>query len=152
RHALEVLRARYGLATNSDVIRFALRTFAALPRHECKTAIAPPIRRHPVAKGGAQTCARTMIYLSDDDRHALAVLRARYGLATNSQAIRFALRTFAALPPQASVTATAPPPPVLSSLPDTAQQEERAILTEQLTASQEELRVMQEQLNQTQQE
>lgn len=36
--------------------------------------------------------SRTTIYLSATDRHALAVLQARYGLATMSDALRLAVR------------------------------------------------------------
>src|SRR5262245_10908355 len=40
---------------------------------------------------------RTTIYLDDTDRHALTEIQARYGLSTFSTALRFALRTMAAL-------------------------------------------------------
>jgi hypothetical protein len=95
---------------------------------------------------------RTTMYFSEHDRKVLEKLCARYGFATNSQAIRFALRTAAALPTQHSVPVPEPLPPAPPSVSCSHHQEEIVILTEKLAASQEEMRLMQEELTQTQQE
>ena len=46
----------------------------------------------------AMNTKRTTIYLDEKDRQALTTLQARYGMATLSDVIRFALRTLAAQP------------------------------------------------------
>jgi hypothetical protein len=51
---------------------------------------------------------RTNIFLADEDMAAIARIRARYGLSTSSDAIRFALRVVA----QGELAVT--PPPALS--------------------------------------
>lgn len=41
------------------------------------------------------TMKRTNIFLADEDQAAIELLRARFGLSTSSDAIRFALRVLA---------------------------------------------------------
>jgi len=119
---------------------------------------------------------RTTIYLDDRDRQALRLLQDRYGMASLSDVIRFALRTLAAEhgrvsqkpvrpdfgltgseslrhspvlaePNSLSVTSTAAPASALA-----LQGEAVEILSEKLRGTQEELALTQEELARTQDE
>src|SRR5262245_53912559 len=121
------------------------------------------------------TTKRTTIYLDEKDRQALTTLQARYGMATLSDVIRFALRTLAAQPEregsfpetpsqglprnnevqllQLPLTESVPLPIsrgaiVIPGPPD----EDVALLNEKLQGTQEELAVVHEELARTQEE
>jgi hypothetical protein len=121
------------------------------------------------------TAKRTTIYLEEKDRHALTALQARYGMATQSDVIRFALRALAAqserrvLPQEvpyqdllssggqplrhSPLTPLIPPPMDSTSvLAPVSVDEDVVIVHEKLEGTQEELAVLQEELARTQEE
>jgi len=121
------------------------------------------------------TTKRTTIYLDEKGRQALTALQARYGMATQSDVIRFALRALATLaertvlpqevPSQgllangerplwhSPLTPTIPPPTgSVSVLAPVSTGEDVVILREKLEGTQEELVVLQEELARTQEE
>jgi hypothetical protein len=121
------------------------------------------------------TAKRTTIYLDERDRQALATLQACYGMATQSDVIRFALRALATLAERAvlpqevsyqgllangeqprrhvPLTPTIPPPTgSVSVLAPVSADEDVVILHEKLEGTQEELAVLQEELARTQEE
>src|SRR5262245_13498221 len=121
---------------------------------------------------------RTTIYLADRDRQALRLLQARYGMASPSDVIRFALRTLAGQPErdqtaqepsEVGVLSTGTEPgqfsPAVMQLGSQSvyrtsaagsasvpQAEQVEILTEQLRGTQEELALTQDELARTQEE
>jgi hypothetical protein len=87
RSNLAAVQARFGVATDSDAARLALRLVS-----QARVTLAPadlPARRL------GDTAQRTTLELADADRAAARLLQARFSLRTRSRAIRLALHLLA---------------------------------------------------------